>query len=89
MSVGRLSSEARKRGAIGVLAYALPAYTQPETHRTSIQFSSIQADTDAKAWGILLSYDAREALAARARQRPGSRARDDAIALLGVTWSAR
>jgi hypothetical protein len=62
MGVGRLSSEARKRGAVGVLAYALPAYTQPETHRTSIQFSSIQADTAAKAWGLLLSYEAREAL---------------------------
>lgn len=62
MSVGRLSNEARKRGAIGVLAYAMPAYTQPETHRTSIQFSSIQADADANAWALLLSYDAREAL---------------------------
>lgn len=62
MSVGRLSNEARKRGAVGVLAYAMPAYTQPETHRTSIQFSSISADTTAKAWGVLLSYDAREAL---------------------------
>jgi len=62
MGIGRLSSEARKRGAIGVLAYALPAYLKPEVHRTSIQFSSIQADTTAKAWGILLSYEAREAL---------------------------
>jgi hypothetical protein len=62
MAVGRLSTEARKRGAIGVLAYAMPAYTQPEAHRTSIQFSSISADGDAKAWGLLLSYDAREAL---------------------------
>jgi aminopeptidase YwaD len=62
MSVGRLSSEARKRGALGVLAYAMPPYTKPETHRTSIQFSSIQADTTAKAWGVLVSYDAREAL---------------------------
>ena len=62
MSVGKLSSEARKRGALGVLAYAMPAYTKPETHRTSIQFSSIQADTAAKAWGVLLSYDARDAL---------------------------
>ena len=62
MSLGRLSSEARKRGAVGVLAYALPSYTQPETHRTSIQFSSIQADSGANAWGLLLSYDAREAL---------------------------
>ena len=62
MSVGRLSNEARRRGAIGVLAYSMPAYTQPETHRTSIQFSSISADTGAKAWALLLSYDAREAL---------------------------
>jgi aminopeptidase YwaD len=62
MSVGRLSSEARKRGALGVLAYAMPPYTKPETHRTSIQFSSIQADTTAKAWGVLVSYDARDAL---------------------------
>lgn len=62
MAVGRLSSEARKRRAVGVLAYAMPAYTKPETHRTSIQFSSIQADTNAKAWGLLVSYDARDAL---------------------------
>ena len=62
MPVGRLSNEARKRGAIGVLGYSMPAYTQPETHRTSIQFSSISADTAAKVWGLLLSYEAREAL---------------------------
>jgi hypothetical protein len=62
MSVGRLSTEARKRGAIGVLAYALPAYTKPEIHRTSIQFSSILQDTSSKTWGILLSYEARDAL---------------------------
>lgn len=62
MNVGRLYTEARKRGAIGVLAYAMPPYTKPETHRTSIQFSSIQADASAKGWGLLLSYDAREAL---------------------------
>jgi len=62
MPVGRLSSEARKRGAIGVLAYAMPPYTHPETHRTSIQFASIPAEADAKAWGLLLSYEAREAL---------------------------
>src|SRR5215208_5005203 len=58
MSVGRLSSEARKRGALGVLADAMPPYTKPEIHRTSIQFSSIQADTAAGTWGVLLSFDA-------------------------------
>lgn len=62
MPVGRLFTEARRRGAIGVLAYSMPAYTKPEIHRTSIQFSSISADSTAKAWGLLLSYDAREAL---------------------------
>ncbi|HEX6049382.1 MAG TPA: M28 family peptidase, partial [Gemmatimonadaceae bacterium] len=63
MPVGRLFNEAvRKRGAIGVLAYSMPAYTRPETHRTSIQFSSIPADSAARSWGILLSYAAREAL---------------------------
>jgi len=62
MGVGRLSTEARKRGAIGVIAYALPPYLKPEVHRTSIQFASIQADTTARAWGILLSYDAHDAL---------------------------
>ena len=62
MPVGRLFNEARRRGAIGVLAYSMPAYTKPETHRTSIQFGSITADSSARAWGLLLSYDAREAL---------------------------
>jgi hypothetical protein len=62
MPVGRLFTEARRRGAIGVLAYSMPAYTKPEIHRTSIQFSSIAADSTTKAWGLLLSYDAREAL---------------------------
>jgi hypothetical protein len=62
MPVGRLFTEARRRGAIGVLAYSMPAYTKPEIHRTSIQFSSISADSTANAWGLLLSYDAREAL---------------------------
>lgn len=63
MPVGRLYTEAvKKRGAAGVLAYAMPAYTQPETHRTSIQFSSIPADSAATSWGVLLSYEAREAL---------------------------
>lgn len=63
MSVGRLFTEAvRKRGAVGVLAYSMPAYTKPEIHRTSIQFASIPDDAGAKSWGMLLSYSAREAL---------------------------
>ena len=31
----------QKRGALGALAYNMPAYTQPEMHRTSIQFGSV------------------------------------------------
>ncbi|MBC7897825.1 MAG: M28 family peptidase, partial [Cytophagaceae bacterium] len=62
--IGRVFSEAVKRGAVGVLAYSLPAYLQPEKNRTSIQFGSIPRDTTAKAWGILLSYAAHEQLRA-------------------------
>src|SRR5450759_983073 len=40
--IGQLFSEAVvKRGAVGVLAYAMPAYTQPEKNRTSIQFQGL------------------------------------------------
>ena len=51
-----------RRGAIGVLAYGMPAYTKPEIHRTSIQFSSIPSDSSRRGWGIQLSYAARQAL---------------------------
>jgi aminopeptidase YwaD len=58
-NVGRAFSDAvQKRGALGVLAYNMPAYTQPETHRHSIQFGSIPYDSMHKAWGIALSRDA-------------------------------
>ena len=53
-----------KSGAIGVLAYAMPAYTQPEKHRTSIQFTGIRYDSTHKSWGMTLSYAAREQLIA-------------------------
>ena len=63
MNVGRLFGEAvTKRGALGVVAYALPAYLQPEKNRTSIQFGGIARDTITKSWGIVLSYAARERL---------------------------
>jgi aminopeptidase YwaD len=51
-----------RRGALGVLTYALPAYLQPEKNRTSIQFGSVPRDTVAQAFGITLSYAARERL---------------------------
>ena len=63
--VGRLFTEAVvRRGALGVLGYSLPAYLQPERNRTSIQFGGVARDTVARAWGIALSYAARERLRA-------------------------
>ncbi len=58
-NVGRVFAEAvQKRGALGVLTYNMPAYTQPETHPHSIQFGSIAYDSAKKSWGIPLSRDA-------------------------------
>jgi aminopeptidase YwaD len=70
MPIGRLFTEARRRGAVGVLAYSMPAYTKPETHRTSIQFGSVSADSTTRSWGLLLSYDARDALQRALRAGP-------------------
>jgi aminopeptidase YwaD len=62
-AVSRAFAEAvQKRGAIGVLAYSMPAYTQPETHRTSIQFGSVPYDSAKKAWGMPISRDALDRL---------------------------
>ena len=61
--VGRLFTEAVvRRGALGVLAYSMPAYTQPEKNTHSIQFSGIPYDSARKSWGIPLSNDARRQL---------------------------
>jgi hypothetical protein len=46
----------------GAIAYGMPAYTQPERNRNSIQFTSIPYDSTRKSWGIRLSYAAREQL---------------------------
>ncbi len=62
-SVGRVFTEAVvRRGALGVLGYSLPDYLRPEQNRNSIQFASVPRDTAAKAWGIALSFDARDRL---------------------------
>jgi len=62
-SVRRLFAEAvQNRGALGVLSYSMPAYTQPEKNQTSIQFSGIPFDSDRESWGIRLSYAVRERL---------------------------
>jgi aminopeptidase YwaD len=83
VNVSRLFTEAvTKRGALGVLAYALPAYLQPEKHQTSIQFGSVPRDTLAQGWGIVLSYDAHARLRA-ALGRGTVRVRVST----GVTWT--
>jgi len=51
------------RGAIGVLAYSLPAYLKPQTNKHSVQFRSIDDDIGAhESWAIALSTDAHEKL---------------------------
>ncbi len=59
-----------KRGALGVFAYSLPAYLQPEKHRTSITFTSIPLDTVARGFGMPLSFGAREQLLAALKGGP-------------------
>ena len=58
----RLLPVAVKAGAIGVLGYSMPKYTQPEKHQTSIQFGSMKAGSE--IWTLLLSYAAKEKLKA-------------------------
>jgi aminopeptidase YwaD len=60
-SSGRLFNVAINSGAIGVLGYAMPDYTQPEKNQTSIQFSGIN-NPDDKGWAINLSYKAKKIL---------------------------
>lgn len=58
----RLINTAAKAGAIGVLGYSMPNYTKPEIHQTSIQFSSMQSNS--QVWALLLSYGVKEKLKA-------------------------
>jgi len=44
--------------AVGVLAYSLPDYLQPDKNQHSIQFRSIPFDERASSWGIALSRNA-------------------------------
>jgi aminopeptidase YwaD len=52
----------QNRGALGLLSYSMPAYTQPERNPTSIQFSGIPLDSERKAWGLRISHAVRERL---------------------------
>jgi len=49
-------------GAIGIITYDNPKYLQPEKNVTSIQFRSLPYTEGSKAWGIALSYAAKEQL---------------------------
>ena len=60
--LGQLFTLAVQRGAIGVLAYSMPKYTQPERYTNSIQFTSITYDSAARAWAMPISFAAREKL---------------------------
>lgn len=61
----QLYRQAIEKGAIGVLAYSLPEYTQPEKNVNSIQFQSIAyTDSVNQKWALMLSYQAKEKLKA-------------------------
>lgn len=57
--------QAANAGAVGVLSYAMPAYTQPQKYQDSIQFQSVpQLASDKAIWAVVLSYQAKERLKA-------------------------
>ena len=57
--VRRLFSEAvQNRGALGVLSFSMPPYSQPDVNQNSILFSSIRLDSVSQSWGLRLSYAA-------------------------------
>ncbi len=69
--VGRVFTEAvTRRGAVGVLGYSMPGYTQPDTHPNSIQFTSIPLDTVHRAWAMPLSRAAFDSLRAALASGP-------------------
>ncbi len=53
-----------KRGAAGVFAYTMPAYTQPEKNTGAVQFGEIPYDDGTQSWGIQLSFAAQQQLRA-------------------------
>lgn len=71
-SVGQVDRLVAGRGAMGVMGYSIPSYTQPAKHPNSIQFSSIaQVDSSKQqGFGILLSTQARNRLKAALEKGP-------------------
>jgi len=59
-----------KKGAVGILAYQVPNYNQPEKFQNSIPFTAIPFNSKLKPWAISLSYAARTALLARLEKGP-------------------
>ena len=85
--LGRLFTEAVvRRGALGVLAYSLPAYLKPEQNTRSIQFGGVARDTTARSWGIALSFDARRQLKAALAASRGTAVR--VRVTTDVRWTA-
>ncbi|MCW3087111.1 MAG: peptidase [Sediminibacterium sp.] len=69
--IGQAYRAAVSRGAIGAIGYSLPAYTQPQKHIHSIQFSSIPGgDSVNTNFGILLSTYAKDRLKAALLKGP-------------------
>lgn len=70
-NVGRAFGEAvQKRGALGVLTYGMPSYTQPTKNIHSIQFGSIPYDSVKRSWGMPISNDAATRLRAALAKGP-------------------
>jgi hypothetical protein len=66
-----LNAVAMENGAMGALAYSMPAYNKPEKHVNSIQFQSIPyKDSVNQKWTIMLSYQAKEKLKAALAKGP-------------------
>ncbi len=67
--IGQVYAQAARRGAIGAMAYRLPAYLKPEIHTNSIQFASI-SDTTGRGWGMPISRGAFDRLRAALSKGP-------------------
>ena len=62
-SPGQLFRRAvQEHGALGVLAYRLSSFNNPEVNRDIAPMSSIPHDAEAGSWGLALSLNARDAL---------------------------
>jgi len=62
-SAGQLFRRAvQEHGALGVLAYRISSFNNPEVNRDIAPMSSIPYDAEANSWGLALSLNARNAL---------------------------